>query len=68
MVASKKDGGGKLRFISWFSQIIADEKIDLVASGVVDVKPSDVVDENVVLLDVNLIRGLMKMSESTAVV
>ena len=68
MVASKKDGGGKSRPISGFSGITADEKIDLETSDVVGGKPSDVVDENVVLLDVNLIRGLMKMSESTAVV
>ena len=56
------------RPISGFSGITADEKIDLETSGVVDGKQSDVVDENVVPLDVKSLRGLMKMSESTAVV
>ena len=67
-MASKKDGGGKSRPISGFSGITADEKIDLETSDVVDGKQSDVVDENVVPLDVKSLRGLMKMSESTAVV
>ena len=56
------------RPISGFSGITADEKIDLETSDVVDGKQSDVVDENVVPLDVKSLRGLMKMSESTAVV
>ena len=66
-MASKKELGGESRPISGFSGITADEKIDLETSDVVDGKQSDVV-ENVVPLDVKSLRGLMKMSESTAVV
>ena len=57
LVASKKDGGGKSRPISWFSEITADDKMDLDASEVVEV-----------LLDVKVIKGLMMMSELTALV
>ena len=56
-VASKKDGGGKSRPISWFSEITSDDKMDLEASEVVEV-----------LLDVKVIKGLMMMSELTALV
>ena len=57
LVASKKDGGGKSRPISWFSEITSDDKMDLEASEVVEV-----------LLDVKVIKGLMMMSELTALV
>ena len=57
LVASKKDGGGKSRPISWFSVITSDDKMDL--------DPSEVVE---VLLDVKVIKGLMMMSELTALV
>ena len=57
LVASKKDGGGKSRPISWLSEITSDDKMDL--------DPSEVVE---VLLDVKVIKGLMMMSELTALV
>ena len=57
LVASKKDGGGKSRPISWFSEMTSDDKMDLEASEVVEV-----------LLDVKVIKGLMMMSELTALV
>ena len=56
-MASKKDGGGKSRPISWFSEITSDDKMDLEASEVVEV-----------LLDVKVIKGLMMLSELTALV
>ena len=57
LVASKKDGGGKSRPISWFSEITSDDKMDLEASEVVEVQ-----------LDVKVIKGLMMLSELTALV
>ena len=57
LVASKKEGGGQSRPISWFSEITSDDKMDLEASEVVEV-----------LLDVKMIKGLMMLSELTALV